>query len=200
MEKFCFCFKKFWNKSKRFGFVLILSFDIGTFVLSFLSVSGSGSRSESFYETVAEEWVYNTLTASTTLSLQRPWECFRGCESVSRGREITLSWPQLTFSGTSSSLSRPLKHLKASIDTLTAFTDTLTASTDTLTASTDPLTASKALSRPLQSTSTLLACNIEFTRTFSRLWECCWGRESVVYSRSLFGLPYNHYGHSHGLY
>jgi hypothetical protein len=21
MEKFCFCFKKFWNKSKRFGFV-----------------------------------------------------------------------------------------------------------------------------------------------------------------------------------
>ena len=47
----------------------------------------------------------------------------------------TLSRPQLTFSGTSSSLSRPLKHLKASIDTLTASTDTLTASTDTLTAS-----------------------------------------------------------------
>jgi hypothetical protein len=44
----------------------------------------------------------------------------------------------LTFSGTSSSLSRPLKHLKASIDTLTASTDTLTAY--------------KALSRPLQST------------------------------------------------
>ena len=81
------------------------------------------------------------------------WECFRGCESVSRGRESTLSWPQLSFSGTSSSLSRPLKHLKASIDTLTASTDTLTAS--------------KALSRPLQSTSTQLAC------TFSRLWECC---------------------------
>ncbi len=100
---------------------------------------GSGSGSESFYETVAEEWVYNTLTASTTLSqpwestcefpitsqlsacrLQRPWECFRGYESVSRGRRSTLSWPQLTFSGTSSSLSRPLKHLKASIDTLTA--------------------------------------------------------------------------------
>ncbi len=34
---------RFWNTSKRFGFVLILSFDIGTFVLSFLSVSGSGS-------------------------------------------------------------------------------------------------------------------------------------------------------------
>ena len=43
MEKFFFCFKKFWNTSKRFGFVSILSFDIGTFVLSFLSVSGSGS-------------------------------------------------------------------------------------------------------------------------------------------------------------
>ncbi len=42
-----------------------------------------------------------------------------------------------------------------------ASTDTLTASTDTLTASTDPLTASKALSRPLQSTSTQLACNRE---------------------------------------
>ena len=80
----------------------------------------------------------------------------------------TLSRPQFTFSGTSSSLSRPLKHLKASIDTLTASTDTLTAS--------------KALSRPLQSTSTQLACNREFTSTFSRLWECCWGRESVVYS------------------
>jgi hypothetical protein len=46
----------------------------------------------------------------------------------------TLSRPQLTFSGTSSSLSRPLKHLKGSIGTLTASTDTLTASTDTLTA------------------------------------------------------------------
>jgi hypothetical protein len=41
-------------------------------------------------------------------------------------------------------LFKPLKHLKASIDTLTASTDTLTAS--------------KALSRPLQSTYTLLAC------------------------------------------
>jgi hypothetical protein len=61
---------------------------------------------------------------------------------------VTLSQPQLTFSGTSSSLAWPLKHLKAS---------------------TDNLTASKALSRPLQSTSTLLACNREFTRTFSRL-------------------------------
>ena len=162
---------RFWNISKRFGFVSILSFDIGTFVLSFLSVSESGSGStlpdpdplvrgmdpdpNPKYETVAEEWecfqgpisinvgrvrvvefmkmpveakrvlikavrvplvivgepkeaarVYNTLTASTTLSqpwestcefpitsqlsacrLQRPWECFRGCESVSRGRE-----------------------------------------------------------------------------------------------------------------
>jgi hypothetical protein len=67
----------------------------------------------------------------------------------------TLSRPLLTFSGTSSSLSQPLRHLKASIDTLTASTDTLTAS--------------KALSRPLQSTSTLLACNREFTITFSRL-------------------------------
>ncbi len=56
----------------------------------------------------------------------------------------TLPRPQLTFSGTSSSLSRLLKHLKASINILTASTDTLTASTDTL-------TASKALSRPLQS-------------------------------------------------
>ncbi len=36
---------RFWNISKRFGFVLILSFDIGTFVLSFLSVSESGSGS-----------------------------------------------------------------------------------------------------------------------------------------------------------
>ncbi len=34
---------------------------------------------------------------------------------------------------------------------------------------TDTLTAFKALSRQL-------------TSTFSRLWECCWGRESVVYS------------------
>ena len=34
---------RFWNISKRFGFVSILSFDIGTFVLSFLSVSESGS-------------------------------------------------------------------------------------------------------------------------------------------------------------
>ncbi len=105
----------------------------------------------------------------------------------------TISQLQLTFSGTSSSLSRPLKHLKASIDTLTAATDTLTASTDTL-------TVSKALSRPLQSISTQMACNREFTITFSRLWECWWGRESVVYSSSLFGLPYNHYGHSRGLY
>jgi hypothetical protein len=64
---------RFWNISKRFGFVSILSFDIGTFVLSFLSVSESGSRSRSTlpdpdqlvrgmdpdpnpkYETVAEE-------------------------------------------------------------------------------------------------------------------------------------------------
>ncbi len=105
----------------------------------------------------------------------------------------TLSRPQLTFSGNSSSLSQPLRHLKASIDTLTASIDTLTAYIDTL-------TASKALSRPLQSTSTLLACNKGFTGTFSRLWECCWGRESVLYCCSLFGLPYNHYGHSHGLY
>jgi hypothetical protein len=73
-------------------------------------------------------------------------------------------------------LFKPLKHLKASIDTLTASTDTLTAS--------------KAFSRPLQSTCTLLACKRQFTRTFSRLWECCWGRESAVNSRSLFGLPY----------
>ena len=51
----------------------------------------------------------------------------------------TLSRPQLTFSGTFSSLSRPLKHLKASIDTPTASTDTLTASTDTLTASKAPV-------------------------------------------------------------
>jgi hypothetical protein len=34
---------RFWNISKRFGFVSILSFDIGMFVLSFLSVSESGS-------------------------------------------------------------------------------------------------------------------------------------------------------------
>jgi hypothetical protein len=34
---------RFWNTSKRFGFVSILSFDIGTFVLWFLSVFGSGS-------------------------------------------------------------------------------------------------------------------------------------------------------------
>ena len=39
--------------------------------------------------------------------------------------------------------------------------DTLTSSTNTLTAFTDTLTASKALSRPLQSTSTQLACNRE---------------------------------------
>ncbi len=104
----------------------------------------------------------------------------------------TLSRPQLTFSGTSSSLSQPLRHLKASIDTLTASTDTFTASIDTL-------TASKALSRPLQSTSTLLACNREFTGTFSN--------ESVVEAVRVFytlaaslGSPYNHYGHSHGLY
>ncbi len=74
----------------------------------------------------------------------------------------------MTFSGTSSSLLQPLKHLKASIDTLTASTDTLTVS--------------KALSRPLQSTIIQLACIREFTSTFSRLWECCWGRESVVNS------------------
>ncbi len=125
------------------------------------------------------------------------------CLTTSTGpflASATLSRPQLTFSGTSSGLSQPLRHLKASVDTLTTSTDTLTASTDTLTASTDTLTASKALSRPLQSTSALWACNREFTGTFSRLWECCWGRESVVYSHSLFRLPYNHYGHSHGLY
>ncbi len=62
---------RFWNISKRFGFVSILSFDIGTFVLSFLSVSESGSGStlpdqdplvigmdpdpNPKYETVAEE-------------------------------------------------------------------------------------------------------------------------------------------------
>ncbi len=34
---------RFWNTSKRFGFVSILSFDIGKFVLSFPSESGSGS-------------------------------------------------------------------------------------------------------------------------------------------------------------
>ncbi len=34
---------RFWHTSKRFGLVSILSSDIGTFVLSFLSVSGSGS-------------------------------------------------------------------------------------------------------------------------------------------------------------
>ncbi len=39
---------------------------------SISQIYGSGSGSESFYETVAEEWVYNTLTASTTLS--QPWE------------------------------------------------------------------------------------------------------------------------------
>ncbi len=32
----------------------------------------NGSGSESFYETVADEWVCNTLTASATLS--QPWE------------------------------------------------------------------------------------------------------------------------------
>ncbi len=62
---------RFWNISKRFGFVSILSFDIGKFVLSFLSVSESGSGStlpdpyplvrgmdpdpNPKYETVAEE-------------------------------------------------------------------------------------------------------------------------------------------------
>jgi hypothetical protein len=69
IEKFCFCKKevgthqkvlvfskmfginyetfhfRFWNTSKRFGFVSILSFNIGMFVLSFLSVSESGSGS-----------------------------------------------------------------------------------------------------------------------------------------------------------
>ncbi len=35
MEKFRFRFKIFWNKSKRFCFVTILSSDIGTFVVSF---------------------------------------------------------------------------------------------------------------------------------------------------------------------
>jgi len=34
-KKFCFAPKKFWNTPKRFGFVSILSFDIGTFVHSF---------------------------------------------------------------------------------------------------------------------------------------------------------------------
>jgi hypothetical protein len=56
IETFCFCkkdvgthqkvlvlFQNFWNTSKCFGFVSILSFDFGTFLLSFLSVSGSGS-------------------------------------------------------------------------------------------------------------------------------------------------------------
>ncbi len=39
------------------------------------------------------------------------------------------------------------------------------------------------LSQPLKHSQGLqLACNREFTSTFSRLWECCWGRESVVYS------------------
>ncbi len=47
-------------------------------------------------------------------------------------------------------------------------------------ASTDTPIASKALSRPLQSTSTLLACNREFTRTFSRLWDCCWAVRELL--------------------
>ncbi len=35
---------------------------------------------------------------------------------------------------------------------------------------------------------------IEFTRTFSRLWESCRDRKSIVDSRSLFGLPTNSMG------
>jgi hypothetical protein len=61
-QKVLVLFQNFWTKQKRSTLgsgthqnVLvsfsILSFDIGTVVLSFLSVSGSGS----FYETVAEE-------------------------------------------------------------------------------------------------------------------------------------------------
>jgi hypothetical protein len=87
--------------------------------------------------------VNSLLQANCVLVDCRPSECFRGCESVSRGRESTLSWPQLTFSGTSSSLLRPLKHLKASIDPLTASTDTLMASIDILRDLFKPLTASK---------------------------------------------------------
>ncbi len=62
-----------------------------------------------------------------------------------------------------------------------------------------PLTASKtsqglyqhshglqALSRPLQSTGTLLACKGQFIETFSRLWEYCRDRESVVRSQPLW--------------
>jgi hypothetical protein len=72
------------------------------------------------------------------------------------GSLTTLSWPLLRSHGLNWHSQGPLKHLKASIDTFMASTDTLTASTDTL-------SASKALSRPLHSTSTQLACNREFT-------------------------------------
>ena len=75
---------RFWNTSKRFGFVSILSFDIGTFVLSFLSVSGSGSTlpdpdplvrgmdpnpdPNPSMRLLQKSELYNTLMASTTLS------------------------------------------------------------------------------------------------------------------------------------
>ncbi len=114
MEKFCFCFKKFWNKTKTFRFFPV-----------FLQV------------------------------LLQPL--------------LALSWPLL--------------HSHASIDILRDLFKPLTASKTSQGlyrhshglywhshASTDTLTASKALSRPLQSTSTQLACNREFTSTFSWLW------------------------------
>ncbi len=80
-QKVLVLFQNFWNKQKRSTLAsgthqnVLVSFRFLASIserlcFSFLSVSGSGS--ESFYETVAEEWVYNTLTASTTLS--QPWE------------------------------------------------------------------------------------------------------------------------------
>ncbi len=165
------------------------------FDLSFLSVSGSGSTLPDPDPLVRgmdpdPDPSMRLLQKSEYTTLSRPQQHSHSREKVlvdRKGLEIALEAVRVSVEAVrvhshglnwhsqrplQASHSRPLKHLKASIDTLTASTDTLTASTDTL-------TASKALSRPLQSTSTQLACNREFTSTFSRLWECCWGQESA---------------------
>ncbi len=149
--------KKFWNKTKTFWFVpefLKNKSRTFPFNLKILEQNQNVLICSRIFKTVFST---GSLTTSTGTFLA----------------SATLSRPQLTFLGTSSSLSRPLKHLKASIDTLTASTDTLTAS--------------KALSRPLQSTSTqswLVIGNsqvlshgceslVEAVRVLLRPWECC---------------------------
>ena len=121
IETFCICkkevgthqkvlvlFQNFWNKQKRstlgsgthqkrFGFVSILSFDIGTFVLSFLSVSGSGSTLPDPDPLVRGRDPDPDPNPSTRLLQKSEYTSLslRGCESVSRGRQFYRSMQKL---------------------------------------------------------------------------------------------------------